>query len=189
MPCSMIHLITAKKIRLEGGILFFIGNLAPDAVIDGRDKEAVHFRDVKNRQSALITLAKETNGDFGEGVLLHLFLDWKWDETIRQTFINKTDGDWFVPYRNELSRAGSYAFHNTSWAKQLWIDMDAFAVENGIEPYASAADVHNFVSRNNKWHNDNVTEASPAFPPDLIDDFTSRVVTEFADWKININLR
>jgi len=170
-------------------ILFFIGNLAPDAVTDGRGKEAVHFRNVNDRQSALCTLAKETNGDFGEGILLHLFLDWKWDGIVRQKFIDETSGDWFALYRKELSLAGSHAFHNTCWAKQLWIDMDAYDIQHGIEPYAATADVHNFINRNNKWHNDNVTDASPAFPPDFIDDFTTRVAKKFVDWKININLR
>jgi len=182
----MIHLITAKKIRPEGSLLYFIGNLAPDAVTDGRDKETVHFRDVKDRRSALCTLAKKTYGDFGEGILLHLFLDWKWDDIVRQRF-NETNGDWYALYLKELSLAGSHAFHNTCWAKQLWADMDAFDIQHGIEPYAAAADVHNFISRNNKWHNDNVTGASPAFPPEFIDDFTSCVTKEFIEWKIKID--
>ena len=185
----MIHLFAAKKVHPDGSTLFYIGNLAPDAVIDWHDKDIVHFRNVEDRQSALISLAKDTSGDFAEGILLHLYLDWKWDEIVRQKYIEKTGDDWFIPYRNELSLAGSYAFHNTGWAKQLWIDMGAFDINSyGITPCASADDVKNFISRNNKWHNDNITEPSPAFPPDLIDEFTSHIAKEFIDWRLQISL-
>ena len=187
MPCSMIHLFAAKKVRPEGSTLFYIGNLAPDAVNNWHDKDIVHFRNVEDRQSALISLAKETSGDFVEGILLHLYCDWKWDDTVRQKYVDKIGSDWFAPYRNELSLAGGYAFHNTSWAKQLWIDMDSLDTNYyGTTPRATVADVKNFVNRNNKWHNNNFTEPSPAFPPDLIDEFTTQIANEFVDWRIKI---
>ena len=187
MPCSMIHLYVAKKVRPEGSTLFYVGNLAPDAVNDWHDKDIVHFRDVDDRQLALILLGKETTGDFAEGILLHLYLDWKWDEIVRQKFIDKIGDNWFVTYRNELSRAGGYAFHNTAWAKQLWIDMDALDTNcYGITPYATVADVKNFISRNNKWHNDNIMEPSPAFPPDMIDEFTTWIAKEYTNWRTQI---
>jgi hypothetical protein len=185
----MIHLIAAKKVRPEGSILFYVGNLALDAVMNGHDKDIVHFRNVDDRLSALISLAKETSGDFAEGILLHLYLDWKWDEIVRKKYIDETGGDWFAAYRNELSLAGSYAFHNIDWTKQLWIDMDALDTNSyGITPRATTDDVKNFVSRNNKWHNNTITKPSPAFSPDLIDEFTSRIAKEFIDWRLQIQL-
>ena len=187
MPCSMIHLFAAKKVRPEGSILFFIGNLAPDAVTDWHEKDIVHFRNV-DRQSALISLAKETSGDFAEGILLHLYLDWKWDECVRQKFIDNTGDDWFAPYRGELSLVGSYAFHNTDWAKQLWINMESLDTScYGVTPCATAGDVLNFIRRNISWHNDNVTESSTAFPPDLIDKFTTLTANEYIGWRTQRN--
>ena len=184
MPGSMIHIIVANKVNPKGSALFYLGNIAPDAVVDWHDKDITHFRDMKDRRPALESLAKETVGDFAEGILLHLYFDWKWDSTVRQNYINKTGKDWFVPYRSELSLAGSYAFHNTEWAKQFWHDMDAIPTDSyGVTPRASVDDVKDFVSRNNKWHNDNVTEASPAFPPDLIDRFTTLTAKEFIKWR------
>jgi len=62
--------------------------------------------------------------------------------------------------------------------------MDAIPTDSyGVTPRASVDDVKDFVSRNNKWHNDNVTEASPAFPPDLIDRFTTQTAKEFIEWR------
>ena len=116
----MIHLLVANKFNTSGSALFYLGNIAPDAVVDWHDKDVSHFRDMEDRQPALLSLAKETTGDFAEGVLLHLYCDWKWDTGIRQKYIGETGDDWFVLYRNELSLAGSYAFHHTEWAKRLW---------------------------------------------------------------------
>ena len=188
MPGSMIHLIVAKKVRPEGSALFCLGNLAPDAVVDWRNKDATHFRDLEDRQYALVSLAKNTFGEFAEGLLLHLYFDWKWDKDVQQVFIDRTGDDWFPKYRNELSLAGSYAFHNTKWAKQLWQDMDDIHMDcYGVVPHASADDVKDFVSRNNKWHNVNITEPSPAFSPALIEEYTSKIAIEYVDWRISIS--
>ena len=190
MPCTMIHLIAAKKVCSQGSALYFLGNLAPDAVKDWRDKDVTHFRTLYDRQPALISLAKETAGDFAEGILLHLYLDWKWDEIVRQKFIDEIGDDWFVPYRNELSLAGSYAFHNTMWARQLWNDMDSVDIGSyGNTPQASADDVKDLVSRNSKWHNETITEPSSIFPPVVIDDFTTRIAKEYIEWRTSIERR
>jgi hypothetical protein len=164
--------------------LFYLGNLAPDAVVDWHDKDIVHLRNLEDRQLALISLAKGTSGDFAEGTLLHLYFDWKWDIEVRKDFIEKTGDDWFVQYRNELSLVGSHAFHNTEWARQLWLDMDAVDTSSyGIIPHATSDDIKDFVSRNNKWHNENVTEPSPNFSPDLIENFTSKIANEYTKWR------
>lgn len=183
MPSSMIHLCFAKKVRPDGNALFYLGNIAPDAVKDWHVKDITHFRNLKDRQPALIKLVKETKGNFAEGILFHLYLDWKWDTIIRPKFIEKTGADWFVPYRKELSLAGSYSFHHTEWAKQVWNDMDAIDIHAyDATPCASVEDVIDFVSRNNKWHHENITEQSPAFPPELIEDFLTCIATEFVEW-------
>ena len=186
MSGSMVHLIAAKKLRPKGNALFYLGNIAPDAVVDWHDKDITHFRNLEDRQPSLISIAKNTAGDFAEGVLFHLYLDWKWDNTARQMFIDKTGDDWFVPYRHELMLACSYAFHNTDWAKQVWREMDLLDVRvYGQTPSASAMEVKEFVSRNNKWHNETVTLPSANFSPGLIEDFTTQIADEYVKWRLN----
>ena len=180
MPGSMIHLIVAKKVNPDGNTRFYLGNIAPDAVVDWHDKDITHFRNLSDRRPSLISLAKETKDDFAEGVLLHLYFDWKWDIIIRQKFIDKTGNNWFSPYRYELSLAGSYAFHHTEWAEQLWNDMDLLESTNyGATPRASIVDVKDFVSRNKRWHNENILTPSAAFPPDVISNFTTQIAEEY----------
>ena len=184
MPGSMIHLIVANRVNPEGSALFYLGNIAPDAIVNWHDKDPAHLRDLENRQPALNALAKKTVGDFAEGILLHLYCDWKWDLTIRQKYIDDTGDDWFVTYRNQLGLAGSYAFHHIEWAKQIWLEMDALDTGSyGTTPFATVEDVKTFVSRNNKWHNDNITDPSPAFTPDVIDGFAAQIAREYMDWR------
>ncbi len=42
-----------------------------------------------------IALQTLTTDDFAEGVLLHLYTDWKWDIAARDKFIEEVGGDWF----------------------------------------------------------------------------------------------
>jgi hypothetical protein len=184
MPGTMIHLLVAKKIRPKGSTLFFLGNIAPDAV-DGRyNKEITHFRNMKDRQPALIAFAKNSFDDFSEGVLLHLFVDWKWETEVMQEYaedMNTHEG--FITYRDEMSLVSSYAFHNTNWAKQLWADMDLFDVDSyGNTPGASASDVKKYFADRYKWHNENITEPSKVFSPSLIEEFASACAEQYFKW-------
>jgi len=179
----MIHLIFAKKIKPDGGALFFLGSVAPDAVAQWKDKEITHFRNLDDRESALIALYKNSSGDFAEGVLLHLYLDWKWDAAVLRKFIEKTGADWFVTYRRELSLASRYAFHQTDWADRVWSDMDAVdPADYGETPGATKAEVKEFVSRNYNWCKEESLGQSEAFPPEFIEDFTTRAAEEYRAW-------
>ena len=158
MPSSMIHLLTAHKVDLSGSLLFMIGNVAPDAVANWQEKEIKHFRNCSNRAQALINLAGNTEkaDDFAEGILLHLYLDWKWDTSVRDDFIKKVGDEWLLKYREELSLAGSYAFHHTDWSKSVWEQMDSYdAAMYGKVDGATAGELKDFICRNNRWHNDN----------------------------------
>ncbi len=126
MPGSMIHLLMAHKVNPEGSTLFYAGNLAPDAVGNRRDKDITHFRDLPDRSEALAALALHTppSDDFAEGILLHLYTDWRWDILARDEFIKTAGCDWFPKYRKEISLSSWYAFHHTDWAKDLWERMD-----------------------------------------------------------------
>jgi hypothetical protein len=186
MPSSMIHLLTAHKVDPNGCLLFLMGNVAPDAVVNWQEKEVKHFRNSLNRSQALINLAGNTEkcDDFAEGMLLHLYLDWRWDTLVRDDFIKKIGHDWFSKYREELGLAGSYAFHHTDWGKSVWAQMDSYdAAMYGKVDGATAEELKNFISRNNKWHNDNNIGPSTAFTPEFIDEFTSKVADEYTIWR------
>jgi len=182
-----MHLLLAHKVKTNGSILFFIGNLAPDAVIDREEKDITHFRNAVDRSAALIELANNTSptDDFSEGVLLHLYMDWQWDSYVENSFDMTVN--WFSEYRNELGFAGSYAYHHTDWAKELWDQMERCNTSDyGYIPGATAVGLGEFISRNKKWHNDNETEASTALPPQLIDEFVEHTAEEYTKWRIRL---
>ena len=184
MPSSMTHLIAARRIRPEGGALYYIGNIAPDAVDEWHKKDASHFRDLADREPALVKLAKATRGEFAEGVLLHLYVDWKWDALVKRKFIEKTGDGWFLPYRRELSLAGSHAFHSSDWIKQVWLDMIAADSGGyGATPYASVEDVREYIKSTYKWHTENNIGPSAAFPPEMIGEFVDQTADEYACWR------
>jgi GNAT superfamily N-acetyltransferase len=187
MPGSMIHLLLARKINPKGSILFYIGNIAPDAVTNWEEKEITHFRNLKDRSQALTDLALHTppSDDFAEGVLLHLYMDWRWDTLARDEFIKTVEGDWFTKYREEIGLTSSYAFHHTEWAKDLWEQMESVETsEYGHIPGATAEELRDFISRNIKWLNGSNTEASTAFTPEFIDGFIDKIADEYTQWKI-----
>lgn len=71
----------AHKINPNGDVLYYLGNIAPDAVSDWKKKDLTHFRNLENRRDALDDLARKIDptDSFAEGILMHLYLDWKWD--------------------------------------------------------------------------------------------------------------
>jgi len=99
----------AHKINPKGSTLFYIGNLAPDAVTNWKEKDTTHFRNLPDRSQALAAIALQTppSDNFAEGILLHLYMDWRWDIIAKDEFIKTIDGDWFAKYREELNLASS----------------------------------------------------------------------------------
>lgn len=187
MPGLMIHLLMAHKINPNGSTLYYAGNLAPDAVANWKDKDITHFRNLQDRYEALAALALQTppTDDFAQGVLLHLYTDWRWDTLARDKFIETVGCDWFTNYRKELSHASGYIFHHTVWAKELWEQIDLCpSSQYGKTPGATAEEVKDFISRNKKWHIENNIEASTAFTPEFIDDFIDKIADEYIQWKI-----
>ncbi len=187
MPGSMIHLLMAHKVKPEGSTLFYAGNLAPDAVTNREDKDITHFRDLQDRSGALAALALQTppSDDFAEGVLLHLYTDWRWDILARDEFIKTAGGDWFPEYRKEISLASWYAFHHTDWANGLWERMDRCeASEYGKIPGATAEEFEDFICRNKKWHMENDSGPSTVFTPEFIEEFIHKIAEEYTQWKI-----
>ncbi len=177
----------AHKINPNGGALFYVGNVVPDAVSYWKDKDITHFRNLEDRQDALDQLAHKTEPSdaFAEGMLMHLFLDWKWDKKARDTFISKTKDDWFPKYRSEISKASSYAYHHTDWAKDVWDMMSACdPSEYSAITGATAEECKDLIERNYKWHRENKTRRSKAFPPKFVDEFIKQTVEEYTEWKV-----
>lgn len=187
MPGLMMHLLAAHKIKPEGSTSFFVGSIAPDAVSNWKDKDITHFRNLEDRSEALAALALQASpsDDFAEGVLLHLYTDWKWDINARDNFINAVGDDWFTKYRNELRLASGYEFHHTDWAKSLWEQINSFNESGyGKIPGATAKELKRFITRNYKWYIDNNTEPSTAFTPELVHNFINELAEEYSRWKI-----
>ncbi len=183
MPGLMIHLILAKKTNLTDNPIFYLGNIAPDAVTDWKTKDKTHLRTLENREPALLELKNNSTNDFSLGMLLHLFLDWKWDIQIRDEFIKKTGENWFVLYRNELAISSSYAFNTTDWAKAIWNDIDTIPINDyGKVPGATSLEVKNFLHLHHIWHKENILNQSKYFSKNLIEEFTDKVASEFLSW-------
>jgi len=187
MPGSMIHLLFARVVRPDASPLFNAGTVAPDAVKDRDEKEATHFRNLGDRLPSLTALAQSTDGDFAEGVLLHLWFDWCWDASVREEFIERTGDGWFPKYRDELFFAGGFAYHHTPWAAQTWSDIAGVDQKDyGTVTSACADDINEFIQHNHKWHSENNLAPSEAFPPELINGFITDAVIKYQEWRESV---
>ncbi len=190
MPSIMIHLLASYKMNSGAEPLFYIGTVAPDAVKTREEKDITHFRVSKDREVDLKGLAAITERDnaFGEGVLLHLFLDWLWDNESFCSFReNYTGEDWFKAYRSEIAIASSYIYHTNSWCEDVWQKMLACPKENyGKAPGVSDQELREFLKRNHKWHMDNYSGYSKIYSPSFVEGFTDRAVKKYTIWR-NLN--
>lgn len=189
IPSSMIHLLTARKLRCEPSELFCIGCLAPDGVGEREVKDRSHYRSAPDRSAALAALAAKTDpaDDYEEGVLLHLFTDWLWDECSFEPYKLahcQTDPDWFAHYRREISLASTDIFHHSDWAiplnrRMLAVPISRYGFAEAVTPEAANA----YLNRNFKRHSENVTPPSEVFSPEFVEDFTDRTAREYRVWR------
>ena len=189
IPSSMIHLLTARKTFEQAPLLLYIGALAPDGVGQREVKDRSHYRSVPDRAAALSALAAATApGDhYGEGVLLHLFTDWLWDEECFVPFreTNKdADPDWFIHYRQEISNASAHLFHTTDWAiplnrSMLTVSVEQYGHAEAVTPQAANA----YINRNFNRHMELPAQPSAVYPPDFVEDFTSRAAEQYRQWR------
>ena len=190
MPSLMIHLLTAYKYNPNASADFWIGNIAPDLVSDRIEKDKTHFRDKTERLAALRELALKMNlcDDFSKGVLLHLFLDYYWDSYPMRNFIeNYKEGNWFPAYRHEIALAGVWLFHHTAWSKTVWDEMIEYPIRVYENFYGIVkGDISNFIIRNMNWHVENNFGPSSVFTPGFIEEFTSKVASNYKNWLENI---
>lgn len=186
MPGSMIHLVTAYKVNPYAGVRFWIGNIAPDAVGDWHEKEIKHLRNLADRTEAITTIAMNSDkaDEFAEGMLLHLYLDWKWDVSVKAEYIQKTGEDWFKTYRHELGLASNYAYNHLEWSGRVWEEMDRYHISGyGSVDGATADELESFIHYGCQWHHENNIGPSTAFLPEMIETFTDKVAKEYTTWR------
>ena len=174
MPSLMIHLLTAQQCRQDPTALFYVGSVAPDAVEGWKEKDKSHFRDLPYRAAALRALAKATDpaDDFAEAVLLHLFLDWKWDGTYIAAFQKAHGADWFLPYRAEIGAVSARLYHMTN-SRQVWQSMaDLDPAEFGHFNGTNGEQIHDLILRSHDFHQNN---------PDMPGFYTFEQVFEFIE--------
>jgi len=192
VPSMMIHLLAAHKLCADTEPLFCIGTVAPDAVRSREEKDITHFRTAKNRERALVELAEKTKKDspFEEGVLLHLFLDWRWDNKAYKNYsVTHDEENWFYTYRHEIALAGAYIYHNCDWSREVWQGMlECPESMYGKTPGVCDREVTEFLKRNYRWHEENNIGPSEAYSPEFVEDFTNRTVVEFFNWRKGIIL-
>jgi hypothetical protein len=191
MPSLMIHLQTARLVRPDGGGAFFVGTAAPDALDDFRQKDHTHLRSAPDRAAALRTLAQITDPSdtFAEGVLLHLFADWRWDETQLRRYwdslgVLPPDGAWVPGYRREISLASTHIFHTAAWSSAVWTQMIALprAAYGSLE-LISPEDVEYFLYSNFRHLSKADGVPSVFYPPALVDAFAQETAEEYKCWR------
>ena len=186
MPSSMPHLLLAHRYQPLADPLFFIGSLAPDSVTERGLKDRLHLRNADNREAALIALASRTDPThpFAEGILLHLFLDWKWDKGPQADFAQHYGADWFLAYRAEISLLTVCLFHHFAWSQSLWDAM--LAVESGAYPPMSDytfAEIHAMIARNRSIHRETAAAAPGFYVPDAVIRFIDNVKDDYVRWR------
>jgi len=184
MPTYFIHLSVAKKVNPNAGLDFFIGNLAPDSV-SGEDKAINHFRNKPDMELSLKKFAKtiDMTNDYLKGFLLHLFVDWKWDNSILADFA-KIEGDgWYKKYYYEGGLIESYGHHNSKWAYNLREQMNSCDNFNYVEAGSVTKEgVKAMFRHSSSWKIENEDEPSTAFPPQLIERFATDTADSFIKW-------
>ena len=194
MPSCMIHLHTAHLLRGGRGILFCVGAVAPDAIDDWRIKDSTHLRDVPDRAGALIEIARQTDprDDFAEGVLLHMYADWRWDEDhLRRYWASlggrPEGGDWVPAYRNEISLASGWIYHHSPWARALWDELLAVPTDRyGSLPGMEKKDIRVYLTRNFQWHESHPGPPSALYPPEETEEFVLETVDGYQTWRSTI---
>jgi len=179
----MLHLIIAKKVNPNASINFYIGNVAVDAISERDKKDTAHFRNAPDIENALREFALKTEYDYLKGILLHLYVDWKWDSTHMIDFANEIEGSWHPQYLEELGLMSAYAFHNTEWAYKLLEQMELWDGCGFVETeFITKENIYSYIHRIRKWHIENKLNASTAFSPELIEKFATDTADDFNKW-------
>jgi len=185
----MIHLAVARLADAARKPLYFIGTLAPDAM-SYPEKETAHLRYEPDRGAALAELARLTDpgDDFAEGVLVHLYTDWKWDTTQLKRYRehDRRDAMWFKRYQHETKLASAWIYRSEAWALALWEAMAAVPMEQygsfaGITPQ----NITDYLLRNSSRLEESKGGPPSAFyPPEMVGEFISKTAKDYQAWRL-----
>ena len=190
MPTYFIHLCVAKKVNPNATLDFFIGSLAPDSV-SGKEKDINHFRNESNMELALKKFAQtiNTENEYLKGFLLHLFVDWKWNDSVLTDFAKREGDGWYKKYYVEGTLIESYGCHNTEWAYKLREQINACNNFNYVETeFVTEEGIKTMFKNSHSWEIENKTEPSTAFPPEFIEKFASDTADDFIKWFSGLEL-
>ena len=190
MPSYFVHLCVAKKVNPNASLDFFIGTLAPDSV-SGKEKHENHFRDKPNMELALKKFAKtiDTENQYLKGFLLHLFVDWKWNDTILADFAKSVGDGWYKKYHEEVGLIESYGTTKTPWLYALRQEMLLYSDYDFVETgFVSRQSIKTMLDNSDMWKVVNKTNPSLAFPCELIENFATNIAQEFAMWFSELEL-
>lgn len=179
MPSSMIHLLTAYKIKPDASAEWWVGNISPDSGdLTREEKDLTHLRNLSNaeREMKLREMSDnlKLNDLYNEGKLLHLFTDYHWDITAFANYYRDDKSDYaFRNYRNEISIAGAWLYHTKEWSRDIWEMM---------ANHDLTADERIFINRNYKWHDSNYLGIPTYYTPDFIEKFTNEIKCKYLNW-------
>jgi len=189
----MIHLHAAHLLRKGRGALFCLGAVAPDAIEDWRVKDHTHLRDTPDRAGALADIARhiDSRDDFAEGVLLHMYADWRWDAGQLERYWDSLggrpdDGDWVPAYRREISLASAWIYHHSPWARPLWEELLAIPQDQYASlPGMDKTDIRAYLTRNFRWHEEHDGPSSAFYPPEEAKAFVLAIAQGYRTWREN----
>jgi len=185
MPVPTIHMLIAKKVNPNAGIDFYVGNIAPDAIIEGDIKNKVHLYHTPNWEEALKEFALKANNDYLKGMVLHLFADKKfhtfWNENT--TFPWQESKEFWKKYVEYSRQIDSYAFHNTKWAYRLYDDMENWDYSGFSKTdFITQDDVKLAIQEHRQWLIENKFDLPSVFPLCLVEKFVDSTADDFNKW-------
>jgi len=187
VPSSMVHLMAAYEYRPDSPSEFWVGNLAPDCIDDWKERDIFHLRTAQDKRQAFDDFAGtvDKNDLFSEGMLLHLFVDWKWDDDLRQQYIRHYNSDdWFQSYRNEIGLLSARLFHDISWSVGVWESMLNCEISKyNTAKNISSENILSILRRANKYHVDNPLAEPYFYSVETIVEFTSQTAKEYHRWR------
>ena len=133
-------------------------------------------------------LIKYSKGEYIKGVILHLFVDWKWDTLIIADFIKTHGENWSPIYGKAMIEATLDAFHNTEWSYELWEQMELLcdSFDFTETEYILKNDIKSFINNRRKWQMENKALSLSEFSPYMIDKFVNDTANDFNYWISNI---
>ena len=159
--------------------------------INEQNKVAFHLRNAPERETALKDYALKSNNEneYIKGVVLHLFVDWKWNDTILADFAKSVGDGWYKKYHEEVGLIESYGTTKTPWLYALRQEMLLYSDYDFVETgFVSRQSIKTMLDNSDMWKVVNKTNPSLAFPCELIENFATNIAQEFAMWFSELEL-